>query len=121
MSEFALSMTPERSPTCWSVHQSYDNLHVEKRLTLIVIRGCKKLSKRPKSIVCCSKLGAKQHAAFGYNTDHSMIPHGFDCKHFQPDNKAGTRILRELEGQDSCWNCLTINRTPLLLVEVIPQ
>lgn len=84
-------------PVVWGIHHSLYDLGQERFLTRQVVRLGVRLSRSPAATVYVSRLGAGQHAAFGFdNTRARVIPNGFDGERFQPDPATRGAVRAEL-------------------------
>ncbi len=97
MARLASRWTPNPVPLIWSIHQSLYSLRRERRLTAAVIRLNALLSHRAAGIVYVSQTNRRQHEALGYAAAHGLvIPNGFDCRTFVPDDDARRQVRAEL-------------------------
>lgn len=84
-------------PVVWGIHHSLYDIGKERFLTRRVIRLGARLSKRPAATVYVSRLGAEQHAAFGFDAVAArVIPNGFDGECFRPDPESRASVRAEL-------------------------
>jgi glycosyltransferase involved in cell wall biosynthesis len=88
---------PGRVPVIWNIRQSLYDMRSERRLTAAFIRLGARLSRRAAAIVYNSHIGAQQHEALGYSVaGRVIIPNGFDCSSFRPDEEARRQVRSEL-------------------------
>jgi glycosyltransferase involved in cell wall biosynthesis len=88
---------PGRVPVIWNIRQSLYDMRKERRLTAAFIRLGARLSRRTAAIVYNSRIGAQQHEAVGYSAARRVIiPNGFDCSSFRPDEEARRQVRAEL-------------------------
>jgi glycosyltransferase involved in cell wall biosynthesis len=86
-----------RMPVLWNIRQSLEGVAEERRLTRAMIRLGALLSWHPASIIYNSPISARQHEIFGYRASRRVvIPNGFDCQIFRPDNEARRQVREEL-------------------------
>jgi glycosyltransferase involved in cell wall biosynthesis len=100
----AASISARREcPVTWSIHHSLDEVAREKPLTRLLIRHGHLLQSRVSRIVYCSKSSRSQHELIGYPTSKgTVIPNGFDCVEFRPDQAARYEVRAALElGDDN--------------------
>jgi glycosyltransferase involved in cell wall biosynthesis len=84
-------------PVIWNVQMSLYDVSTEPWLTATVIRLGARFSRRAAAIVYNSQLSAKQHEVFGYRAEKQIvIPTGFDCETFRPDENARRQVRAEL-------------------------
>jgi len=89
--------SPTRVPVFWNIQQALDDIAGWGQLTAAVIRAGAYLSRYPAAVIYNTQVGAKQHEAFGYNArKRIIIPPGFDCKTFHPDDDARRQFRAEL-------------------------
>ena len=81
----------------WNIRQALYDISYERWFTRAVIRLGARLSSGPAAIVYNSRTSVAQHEAFGYKPAHRIvIPNGFDCQLFRPDENAREKVRREL-------------------------
>lgn len=87
-----------RPPVVWSIRQSDLSPQHQKRVTLLTIRACARLSHwLPARVVSNSTAGRDAHVAFGYaRAPMRVIANGFDTGELQPDAAARAALRREL-------------------------
>lgn len=91
----------ERVPVIWSIRHSLYDFAPYTWPTACVIRLNAWLSRRATRIVYVSQISKSQHEAFGYDASNSLvIPNGFDCQIFVPDQCARRQVRAELRLQD---------------------
>ena len=84
-------------PVLWNIRQTVYDLARERPATALVIRLGAFLSARPAAIIYNSVTSAQQHEALGYRPDKRVIlPNGFDCGMFRPNQEARSSFRREL-------------------------
>src|SRR5262249_23763659 len=84
-------------PLLWNIRMSLYSTATERRLTAGAIRLCALLSRQPAAIVYNSEIGARQHEAIGYRVEKRVIiPNGFDCNIFCPDEEGRRQVRAEL-------------------------
>lgn len=89
------SQTPV--PVLWNVRQSLEDIAAYKWETALIIRLGALFSQYPRAIIYNSRSGAKHHQIFGYRGEKQIvIPNGFDCDIFRPDESARRQIREEL-------------------------
>jgi glycosyltransferase involved in cell wall biosynthesis len=88
-----------QAPVYWSIHQSLYRLRYEKPVNRAVILLSALLSWLPRGIVYVSRVGASQHARFGFSAARAtVIPIGFDLETYQPLPPDEKRKARERLG-----------------------
>jgi glycosyltransferase involved in cell wall biosynthesis len=102
VASFAAARDQRKLPVLWNIQQSLYDISKERWLTAAVIRMGIRFSRRPAKIIYNSRTSAKQHEAFGYHAAKTMvIPTGYDCAVFHPDEQARHEVRAELGiGQD---------------------
>ena len=86
-----------RVPVIWGVRRSLEGMEKEGRSTRLALAAGKALSFQPSRIIYNSRVSARQHEAYGYPADKTVvIPNGFDTEHFRPDPVLRTRVRAEL-------------------------
>ena len=83
-----------RLPVLWNIHNTLYDIKQEPRTTRWVIELTVKRSNTPVRILYNTYLSAEQHAAIGYDTQHThIIPNGVDTQLFSPNtyHHANTR------------------------------
>jgi len=89
------------APVVWNIRQSLSDLADQRRLTRAVIRLGATMSRFPAAVIYNSDSGARQHATYGYRpVRHEIIPNGFDCSEFCPNDDAYRQFRSELAVQD---------------------
>jgi len=97
MASLAGAFSPTCVPVFWNIQQALDNIAGWGQLTAAVIRVGAYLSRYPAAIIYNTQVGAKQHEAFGYDArKRIIIPPGFDCQTFHPDDDARRQFRAEL-------------------------
>ncbi len=92
----SLLMTEEKK-VLWNIRQSIYDIQKEKPLTAFLIRLGAKISSKMNGIIYNSFLSYKQHHRMGYSRLNSVVlPNGFDCARFSPDDDDRKRIRAEL-------------------------
>jgi glycosyltransferase involved in cell wall biosynthesis len=91
------TLSGERVPVIWNIRQSLEDIRAYRFKTAFVIKLGALLSKHPAAIIYNSRSGAKHHEGSGFrNAREIMIPNGFDCDRFRPDEEARNRVRGEL-------------------------
>ena len=86
-----------KAPIVWNVRHSLHDLSRERRATRAIVRAGALLSRIPRAIIYNSGVAARQYEALGYTpTRTTVIPNGFDCKRFRPDEQARSRLAGKL-------------------------
>ncbi len=86
-----------RAPVFWNILGSLYDIRSERWLTARLIHLGVPLSRHTASIVYNSQTSALQHEALGYQRDKRIvIPTGFDCRQFHPNDEARRRVRAEL-------------------------
>jgi glycosyltransferase involved in cell wall biosynthesis len=89
------------APVIWNIRMSLAGGDGEKLTTMGLTRFGVVLSRHPSAIIYNSWSGAKEHEKLGYLRAMSVvIPNGFDCDIFRPDEYA-RRCIREQLGLES--------------------
>lgn len=91
--------SPASVPVAWGIHHSLHDLENETLATRFLIKSGAFLSKRKntRKIVYVSGMSQTHHCARGYSLEKSIvIPNGFDCADFSPDDDSRHSIRREL-------------------------
>src|SRR5258708_9661737 len=89
------------APVIWNIQQSLYDIRSERWLTARLIHLGISLSRRTPAIIYNSQTSALQHEALGYRADKRIIiPTGFDCGQFRPNDEARGRIRAELGIKD---------------------
>ena len=91
-------------PVIWNIRHSLYDIRRERRLTAAFIRLGARLSRHTTAIIYNSRIGAQQHEAVGYcEARRVIIPNGFDCSSFRPDEVARREVRAELRVErDQC-------------------
>ncbi len=90
-----------KAPVFWNIQQSLYDIRSERWLTARLIHLGVSLSRRTAAIIYNSQTSALQHEALGYRADKRIIiPTGFDCGQFRPNDEARGRIRAELGIKD---------------------
>ena len=102
VASYAANRQKRKLPVLWNIQQSLYDISRERWLTAAVIRMGIRFSRRPTRIIYNSRTSAKQHEAFGYCASKTIvIPTGYDCNVFHPDEQARHEVRTELGiGQD---------------------
>lgn len=88
-------------PVLWNIQQSLYDISKERWLTSMVIRMGVRYSRRPAKIIYNSRTAARQHEEFGYCAKKTIvIPTGYDCTVFHPDEHARREVRAELGIKD---------------------
>ena len=95
---------PKKPPVIWTVHEPlehYDKEPMRKRLQL---RTWGLISKLPACMMYVSNLNKKQHLAWGFNNDKSIvIPNGVDTSKCFPNRPAGIKVRHSLGIPDDAF------------------
>lgn len=102
VASYAANRQPRKLPVLWNIQQSLYDISRERWLTAAVIRMGIPFSRRPARIIYNSRTSAQQHEAFGYCASKTIvIPTGYDCNVFHPDEQAWHEVRTELDiGED---------------------
>jgi glycosyltransferase involved in cell wall biosynthesis len=94
----AAGVVAKRSAVAFNVRQSLYNLANEKRLTRLVIRANRLLSRRVDKVIYNSRVAREQHEAFGFARQVGcVIPNGFDLQHLRPDVERRKTLRLDME------------------------
>ncbi len=86
-----------RVPVLWNIRMCVNDMAAEPLLTAATIRLGAFLSRHAAAIIYNSEIGARQHEKLGYHAARRVvIPNGFDCQMFGPDNEARRQVRAEL-------------------------
>ncbi len=97
LASVAARLTSEPAALLWNIRQSVADVAAYGRKTAAVIRLGARLSRRPRAIIYNTMTGAQQHEALGYDASKRVvIPNGFDCAVFHPDEAARREVRTEL-------------------------
>jgi glycosyltransferase involved in cell wall biosynthesis len=97
VASYAANRQKRKLPVLWNIQQSLYDISKERWLTAAVIRMGIRFSRRPTRIIYNSRTSAKQHEAFGYCASKTIvIPTGYDCNVFHPDEQARHEVRAEL-------------------------
>jgi len=89
-------------PKILGVRHSLHGLDNEKFLTRFIIRRLGNNSKRFSAIIYNSALSRKQHESLGYSSlNASVLPNGFDCRQFSPDEDQRKQSRKALMVSDN--------------------
>ena len=115
VASYAASRQQRKLPVLWNIQQSLYDISKERWLTAAVIRMGIRFSRRPARIIYNSRTSAKQHEAFGYCASKTIvIPTGYDCNVFHPDEQARHEVRTELGiGQEEVLVGLVARYHPL--------
>ena len=84
-------------PVLWNLRQSDLDPVETKWPTRAVVAASARLSRLPRTIVCCSEASLRVHAALGYDRGRMrVILNGVDLAQFRPDPSARAELRREL-------------------------
>lgn len=76
----------------WNIRQGLDDMGGDKFVTRQMIRAGRMLSGRPAHIIYNSHQSAREHQAYGYRSDKTVvIPNGFECGTVKPSPAIGER------------------------------
>lgn len=93
----AMPLAGRRMPLLWGIHSASVDPARLKRQTLLVIKLCARLSRRPARIVCCSPAARESHVGLGYAPDKMrVVSNGVDTDEFTPCPEARGQLRREL-------------------------
>lgn len=91
----------KRTPVIWSIRNSLTGVENEKTLSKMVIGMSVRLSKRPERIVYNSRAAAAQHEKRGFAESKTVVvPNGFDCQVFRPNEEARRKFRAEIGASD---------------------
>lgn len=94
---YAAAREKRNLPVLWNIQQSLYDISKERWLTAAVIRMGIRYSRRPARIIYNSRTAARQHEEFGYSADKTIvIPTGYDCAVFHPDEQARRNVRKEI-------------------------
>lgn len=94
---FASRAAGRRVPLAIAIRSSMTLFAREKRLTKLMVRLDAWLSRRADRVFYVSRLGERQHSAFGYAPNRALvIPNGFNCDTFQPMPQVRDAVRAEL-------------------------
>jgi len=95
-------LSRRRVPILWSIHNSIYDLGREKKTTRWIIRAGIPLSHFVSRVIYCSWMSARQHVNLGYASGRQVvIPNGFDCDWFRPNQEARRAFRVSLNAADS--------------------
>jgi len=84
-------------PFFLNVRGSLDHPESQKLATRLFIRLLRRASSKAAAVIYNSRSSARQHEAMGYaRAKTQIIPNGFDCDQFRPDEKARAEIRHNL-------------------------
>lgn len=96
MASLAGAFALKQTPVLWNIRLSLHDLDLHWTTTCLIRLGAR-LSRCPAAIVYNSRNGAAQHEAIGYEpAKQVLIPNGFDCGVFHPDQEARNQVRTEL-------------------------
>lgn len=86
-------------PLVWGIRHSDHRPGDSKRLTMLTMNLCAKLSHTlPDRIICCSEASRRVHLEVGYAPEKMVvIPNGYDLEAYRPDPAARGEVLKELD------------------------
>ncbi len=96
MANFLDASSTSRVPVLWNIRMSLYDIEGEPLLNRTAVRLGAFLSRRPAAIIYNSRTAAKQHEDFGYAAKQFVIPNGFDCRTFRPDEETRRRVRTAL-------------------------
>lgn len=97
LANVAAAALPERVPVFWNIDSSLYDIGEERLRTAASIRLSVPFSRRPDAIIYRSRIGAWQHGRFGFHSRRQVIiPNGFNCQVFYPDENTRREVRREL-------------------------
>lgn len=86
-----------RATLFWNIRQSLADTKLTKLSTYAVIYAQAICSRIPQGIIYNSEIGALNHEALGFAKGRRiLLPNGFDCNLFAPDEAARLKIRKEL-------------------------
>ena len=89
--------SPNKPILIWGIRHSLYEIKTEKRLTQLIIRANRSLSKSPDVILYNSQLSQQQHEQFGFFARNGrVIPNGINLKQFQFSESERMRVRAEL-------------------------
>ena len=95
---FASSLSRKPTPVIWNVRHSLGDEKKETARTRALLALSRRLSHRPRAIVYNSFASASQHETYGFSSNRRIvIPNGFDCSLFQPDEAARLRLEKAFD------------------------
>lgn len=84
-------------PVFWNIRQSLYDMSAERVGTGVAIRAGAFISQFVEKIVYASETSARHHEKLGYERKKSVVvPNGFDCQKFHPDEEAHWRVHADL-------------------------
>lgn len=93
----AAAIARSKTPIVWNVRHSLHDLSRERRATRAIVRAGALLSRIPRAIIYNSGVAARQYEALGYAPERTIvIPNGFDCRRFRPDEQARSRLVEKM-------------------------
>lgn len=94
---FARIFQISKAPVIWNIRQSLYDIKKEKLLTQFIIRANSFFSSYCDVIIYNSHLSARQHEAFGFNKNRTVvIPNGFDTNLFKPNEIFKNQFKKDL-------------------------
>jgi glycosyltransferase involved in cell wall biosynthesis len=91
-------LSKDRRKVIWNIRHSLHDFKNEKPLTSFLIRIGALLSFMPQKILYNSTVSRMQHESIGYRSRKGqVIPNGFDCERFKPDNVKYKELRTELD------------------------
>lgn len=88
---------PKKPPVIWTVHEGLENYRKESLRKQLQLRLWGLMSSLPEVLMYVSHLNCKQHLDWGFNNKKALvIPNGVDTQRFYPNNKARSKIRKEL-------------------------
>lgn len=89
--------SPHKTTLVWGIRHSLYEIKSEKRLTQLIIKANRFLSKSPDTILYNSQLSQQQHEQFGFCANNGrVIPNGINLEQFRFSEAERTRVRAEL-------------------------
>jgi len=100
----AKKLLPKRVSLLWNIRHTPDDLKKEKHLTEMMIRLGARLSYIPDGIIYNAGVSAQKHKELGYSDkQENIIPNGFNCEQFKPENGAHLQLCRSLNIEEDAF------------------
>ncbi len=96
-------MARKRLPMLWNIRHSLSRPSAERLMSRAVIRLGAQMSRAPQATIYNSATSQAEHAAYGYCPERAIvIPNGFDCATFEPEDadRRSRQRLQALFGID---------------------
>lgn len=89
--------SPNKTTLVWGIRHSLYEIKSEKRLTQLIIKASRSLSKSPDTVLYNSQLSQQQHEQFGFYADNGRaIPNGINLEQFRFSEVERMRVRAEL-------------------------